>query len=67
MFMRINVQGGVKKLAELIAGSALALELSTLAAIASDDFVAAHEKLGHNRPEQGVKDNHLDKESKVHM
>jgi Hydroxymethylglutaryl-CoA reductase len=38
------------KLAEIIAGFCLALELSTLAAIATGEFASAHERLGRNRP-----------------
>lgn len=39
-----------KRLAEIIAGFALALDLSTLSAIASGQFASAHDKLGRNRP-----------------
>ncbi len=42
--------GKVFRLAEIIAAACLALDLSTGAAIGSNDFVAAHEKLGRNRP-----------------
>ena len=56
------MQGGVRRLAELIAGFALALELSLLAALASGHFVASHEKLGRKRPERGLKDSHLNRE-----
>lgn len=38
------------RLAEIIAGYCLALDLSTLSAIASGQFASAHEKLGRNRP-----------------
>ena len=38
------------KLAELIAGFCLALDLSTMSAIANGTFALAHEKLGRNRP-----------------
>lgn len=41
-----------KKLAEIIASFCLALDISTLAAIASDQFAKAHEKLGRNKPIQ---------------
>ncbi len=37
-------------LAEIIAATALALELSTFSAIAADHFAQAHDKLGRNRP-----------------
>ena len=40
----------VSRLAEIIAGFCLALDLSTLAAIAGGQFAAAHERLGRNRP-----------------
>jgi NADP-dependent 3-hydroxy-3-methylglutaryl-CoA reductase len=43
-------EGGTPRLAELIAGFALALDLSTLSAIMSGQFAAAHERLGRNRP-----------------
>lgn len=42
--------GKVERLAEIIAGFCLALELSTLAAVTSNEFASAHEKLGRNRP-----------------
>ncbi|MCH8499845.1 MAG: phosphotransferase [Marinobacter sp.] len=42
--------GNAHKLAEIIAGFCLALDLSTLSAIAADQFARAHEKLGRNRP-----------------
>ena len=41
--------GKVQRLAEIIAGFCLALELSTLAAVTSGEFANAHEKLGRNR------------------
>ena len=40
----------VGRLAEVIAGFALALDLSTLAAVAAGQFADAHERLGRNRP-----------------
>jgi hydroxymethylglutaryl-CoA reductase (NADPH) len=40
----------VSRFAEIIAGFCLALDLSTLAAIAGGQFAAAHERLGRNRP-----------------
>ncbi|MBD3932852.1 hydroxymethylglutaryl-CoA reductase [Streptomyces chumphonensis] len=43
-------QGGSQRLAEIIAGFALALDLSTVSAVVSGDFVDAHERLGRNRP-----------------
>lgn len=42
--------GHAHKLGEIIAAYCLALDLSTLAAIAADQFARAHEKLGRNRP-----------------
>ena len=42
--------GKVFRLAEIIAGYCLSLDLSTLAAVTSGEFAAAHEKLGRNRP-----------------
>jgi len=42
--------GNVGKLAEIICGFCLALDLSTLSAVASGQFASAHERLGRNRP-----------------
>lgn len=42
--------GKAHKLAEIIASYCLALDISTLSAVASDQFARAHEKLGRNRP-----------------
>ncbi len=42
--------GKAHKLAEIIAGFCLALDISTLSAIAADQFARAHERLGRNRP-----------------
>ncbi|MEL6653110.1 MAG: phosphotransferase, partial [Bacteroidota bacterium] len=42
--------GKVERFAELIAGFALSLEISTYAAIVSGEFAKAHEKLGRNKP-----------------
>ncbi len=39
-----------RKLAEIIAAYCLALDISTLSAIAADEFAKSHEKLGRNRP-----------------
>lgn len=44
--------GSALKLAEIFAGTCLAGEISVLAAIASDQFVRAHDRLGRNRPDQ---------------
>ena len=46
--------GKAGRLAEIVAGFALALELSTLGAIAAGHFAAAHERLGRNRPGLGL-------------
>ncbi len=43
-------EGQTPRLAEIIAGFALALDLSTLSAVISGQFAAAHERLGRNRP-----------------
>lgn len=42
--------GKVERFAQLIAGFALGLEISTYSAIVSGEFAKAHEKLGRNRP-----------------
>jgi hydroxymethylglutaryl-CoA reductase (NADPH) len=42
-------KGKVHKLAEIIAGAALAGELSLAAAISSSDWVSSHERYGRNR------------------
>ncbi|NBV42234.1 hypothetical protein EBR96_05640, partial [bacterium] len=42
--------GKVNRLAEIIAGFTLALDICTLSAIDSGRFAVAHEKLGRNRP-----------------
>ncbi|MCP4871068.1 MAG: phosphotransferase [Proteobacteria bacterium] len=42
--------GKAHRLAEIIAGFCLALDLSTLSAIASGQFATAHEKMGRNHP-----------------
>ena len=43
-------QGKVARLGEIIAGYCLALDLSTMSAVASGEFATAHERLGRNRP-----------------
>lgn len=43
----------------MIASYALGLELSTLSALASGQFASAHEKLGRNHPELGLKPGHI--------
>lgn len=42
--------GGAHRLAEIIAGFALALDLSTVSAAVAGHFADAHERLGRNRP-----------------
>ncbi|MBL7812061.1 MAG: phosphotransferase [Bacteroidetes bacterium] len=48
--MQCRGTGKVERLASLIAGFALGLELSTYSAIVSGEFAKAHEKLGRNKP-----------------
>ncbi len=43
-------QGGLFRFAEIVAGACLSLDISTGAAIVTNDFVSAHERLGRNRP-----------------
>ncbi|WKU48697.1 phosphotransferase [Streptomyces sp. VNUA116] len=43
-------RGGAGRLAQIIAGFALALDLSTVSAAVSGQFASAHERLGRNRP-----------------
>ena len=47
--------GNSRRLAEIIAGYSLCLDLSTLSAIASGQFATAHEKMGRNRPVEWLK------------
>jgi NADP-dependent 3-hydroxy-3-methylglutaryl-CoA reductase len=42
--------GNAARLAEIVCGFALALELSTQAAVVSGQFADAHERMGRNRP-----------------
>jgi NADP-dependent 3-hydroxy-3-methylglutaryl-CoA reductase len=46
--------GGALKLAEIICGFALALDISTGAAVVGGQFADAHERLGRNRPVCGL-------------
>ncbi len=46
--------GGAEKLAEIVAASVLAGELSMGGAIMSSEFVAAHEDYGRNRPKEAA-------------
>ena len=50
--MGVAGKGGAIKLAEIAAAALLAGEISMGAAIASGEFVSAHEHYGRNRPEQ---------------
>ncbi len=43
-------QGKAKKLAEIVAATVLAGDLSLAAAIVSDEWVSSHDQLGRNRP-----------------
>ena len=43
-------KGKIERFAKLIAGFALSIEVSTLAAIVSGQFARAHQKLGRNKP-----------------
>jgi hydroxymethylglutaryl-CoA reductase (NADPH) len=52
--------GKAHKLAEIIAAFCLALDISTLSAIAADQFARAHERLGRNRPVNYLKRSELD-------
>lgn len=47
--------GKANELAEILAATVLAGDLSLMAAFCSHEFVAAHEKLGRNRPSAGGK------------
>jgi len=38
------------------------LDISTLAAVASGHFASSHERLGRNRPENGLREVHLNNE-----
>ena len=51
--------GNSRRFAEIVAGFCLALDLSTLSAIASGQFATAHEKLGRNRPVEWLKEEDL--------
>jgi len=54
-------EGNAHKLAEIIASYCLALDLSTLAALASGQFASAHERLGRNRPVKFINRDDLNK------
>ena len=46
-------EGGAPKLAEIVAATLLAGEISMAAAIASGEFAQAHDRYGRNRPDAG--------------
>ncbi len=46
--------GKLFRFAEIVAAGCLALDISTGAAIFSNDFVSAHERLGRNRPQSTI-------------
>ncbi|MDF3289896.1 phosphotransferase [Streptomyces silvisoli] len=53
-------RGSAARLAEIIAGFALALDLSTVSAAVSGQFASAHERLGRNRPVRWLQPEELD-------
>ena len=53
-------EGGAARLAEIICGFALALDLSTQAAVCAGQFARAHERLGRNRPARRLERADLD-------
>lgn len=55
-------EGRVQRFAEITAGFALALDLSTIAAVSSGQFADAHERLGRNRPVEWLTRKDLDAE-----
>ena len=54
--------GKVERFAKLIAGFALSIEISTLAAIVSGQFARAHQKLGRNKPVKWLLRSEIDKD-----
>lgn len=54
--------GKVERLAKVIAGAALSLELSTMSAICGGQFAYAHDKLGRNNPNDQIKTKDITKE-----
>lgn len=50
-FLECEGDGTALRLAEIICGFALALDLSTSAAMAAGHFARAHEAMGRNRPD----------------
>ncbi|MFT6633356.1 MAG: hydroxymethylglutaryl-CoA reductase (NADPH) [Bacteriovoracaceae bacterium] len=60
--LKCNGPGTVQRLAKIIAGYALGLELSTMSAIMSGHFATSHERLGRNRPIELLKEHELNLE-----
>ncbi|WP_242206502.1 phosphotransferase [Aestuariivivens insulae] len=58
--MDCNGAGKIERFAKLIAGFALSIEISTLAAIVSGQFARAHQKLGRNKPVKWLLRNEVD-------
>jgi hydroxymethylglutaryl-CoA reductase (NADPH) len=54
--------GKVNRFAQLIAGFALSLEISTYAAIVSGQFAKSHEKLGRNKPKNWLLKSEIDRD-----
>lgn len=52
--------GGLSRLAEIIAAACLSLDLSTGSAILANEFVSAHERLGRNRPLKKLSQSEID-------
>ncbi|MEU0213343.1 hypothetical protein [Streptomyces canus] len=52
--------GGVRRFAEIVAGFALALDVSTLAAVVSGQFAEAHQRLGRARRVEWLRADDLD-------
>ncbi len=48
-------KGKVKRFAEILAGFCLSLDISTVASLACGQFAQAHERLGKNHPDNGLK------------
>lgn len=52
--------GSARRLAEIVAGFCLALDISTFAAVTNGEFATAHERLGRNRPVEPMRDEDFD-------
>ena len=55
-------KGKLSRFAQIIAGFALALEISTFAAIVGGQFAKAHEKLGRNKPVNWLTKGEIDRD-----